>query len=287
MPTEYNVTLYLTEELTAYNPADIEPSRFSAEASVTFKVLRPTTCVVMHAKGLEFSAVSIEGPHHPGPVCEDAVACADRIAAVEDRPLLSSLDLDLMTFNLGEDHEFFPGELAVVKFTYTAELGVGLRRSAPFAVCGDDGGSCVPQVLVTAQLEQLGARRVLPVYDAPRFRAKYVVAVQAPEAATVLSNAEEASRGAGSEPGTILVRFQPTPPMPSYLLALTVGALASGPGFGGDGEDVPEVRTWAVPGREGGLALAASLAKRALAFYADYFGVVQPLSKVRRWGWRT
>uniref|UniRef100_A0A7E4W3F0 Peptidase_M1 domain-containing protein n=1 Tax=Panagrellus redivivus TaxID=6233 RepID=A0A7E4W3F0_PANRE len=76
--------------------------------------------------------------------------------------------------------------------------------------------------VVQTDFEAINARRLVPCFDDPSFRSKWTVEVKAPIGYTVLSNTEKASDPNPAGPGFTLTRFNPTPPIPSYLLAIAV-----------------------------------------------------------------
>ena len=105
---------------------------------------------------------------------------------------------------------------------------------------------------VLAKSESIQARRALPGFDEPRFKAPYRVALTVPEAATVIGNGPETAR-VPAEPGFVTVTLAETPPLPTYLLSLAVGPFESidGPALPATSlraESVP-VRGFARPGR--------------------------------------
>ena len=75
---------------------------------------------------------------------------------------------------------------------------------------------------VVTQMEPISARLGIPSFDEPRFKTPWTVSITAPERHAVAANApalSETNDGAGWK----TVRFAPTPPLPTYLLALAVG----------------------------------------------------------------
>jgi puromycin-sensitive aminopeptidase len=126
------------------------------------------------------------------------------------------------------------------------------------------------------QCETADARRVAPCFDEPAFKATWRVAVTAPPGDTVLGNAPvEREEPAGD--GARTVRFKPTPPLSSYLLALAIGPLeASGPRMCG----ATPVRVWHVPGKAHLAAFGLEAGVEALRRLEDYFGIPYPYEKL-------
>jgi puromycin-sensitive aminopeptidase len=126
------------------------------------------------------------------------------------------------------------------------------------------------------QCETADARRILPCFDEPSFKARWRVAVTAPTTDTVLGNAPvEREEPAGD--GRRTVRFRQTPPLSSYLMALAVGPLeATEPRMCGK----TPVRTWHVPGKAHLAAFGVEAGVEALKRLEDYFGLPYPYEKL-------
>ena len=105
---------------------------------------------------------------------------------------------------------------------------------------------CLPllQVLVGASLEPYGARRMLPCFDFPNYKANFSISIQAPANLIVLSNMAEAKAQPGIEPGTVLHTFETTPKMSTYLIGVTVGHMVSTSAISSSGMTVS---VWSVP----------------------------------------
>ena len=129
--------------------------------------------------------------------------------------------------------------------------------------------------MLSTQFESTDARRMFPGWDEPAFRATYKLSVTLPAAWTAVSNMPiERRRERGSLATTT---FQRTPKMPSYLVVLSAGDLASISGVGSDGV---KQSIWAVKGDEQHGTYALESALKILPYYDDYFGVKYPLPKL-------
>ncbi len=90
------------------------------------------------------------------------------------------------------------------------------------------------------QFQPIHARSMIPCQDSPMVRATYHAAVTMPEALTAVMSAGPQDAPAGSAPGTRTMVFDMPQAIPSYLIALAVGDLAS--------RDLsPRARVWAEP----------------------------------------
>src|SRR5262249_45160463 len=123
-------------------------------------------------------------------------------------------------------------------------------------------------------LEEVHARSLFPGFDEPAFRAVFEISVRAPRGFEVASNMPET--GHSDDRGATRHRFAPTPPMPSYLVALTVGrfdVLAS------EAAGVP-LRILTAPGKREQARYALELTRQLLPYYNEYFGVPYALPKL-------
>lgn len=136
---------------------------------------------------------------------------------------------------------------------------------------------------IFSQFEAVAARRALPCLDEPRFKAEFRITVRVPPTAHVISNTA-ARRTNPAEDGFKTVVFEPTPPLPTYLLALAVG-----PFDVIQGTDVPANRWRATPlplrgvavqGQGAKLAYALAHTGELVALVEGYFGLPFPFSKL-------
>jgi alanyl aminopeptidase len=135
---------------------------------------------------------------------------------------------------------------------------------------------------VFSKFEAIYARRAFPCFDEPAFKIPFDLTLTVPSDAAVVGNmpvAEEAAGGAGQK----RVRFQTTPPLPSYLIAFAVGpfetrsqALAPGPLRA---QALP-IGAVAVRGRGKDTAFALAEEAALLAEQERYFGVAFPFPKL-------
>ena len=158
------------------------------------------------------------------------------------------------------------GEATLV-LRWSAKLNEHLRGF--YAVTADD------RRYAFTQCEAADARRILPCFDEPSFKARFRVAVTAREGDAVVSNApverEEPVRGGR------IVRFAETPPLSTYLLAVAVGPLeASAERRLGS----TPIRVWHVP-RKGHLtAIGLEAAAESLRRLEEYFAIPYPYGKL-------
>jgi len=129
--------------------------------------------------------------------------------------------------------------------------------------------------MLSTQFESTDARRMFPAWDEPAFRATYQLTVTLPAAWTAVSNMPVQTRNVHGALATTV--FARTPKMPSYLVVLTAGDLASISAVGSDGV---KQSVWAIKGDEQNGQYALESATKILPYYDDYFGVKFPLPKL-------
>ena len=292
VPEGYSVLVSLTDA-GLFDAETRPPYRFRGNSSVTFTVSNSTQCIGIHSHELRFSSIGLYSGSdvQDGEVlCHPAqTQCPGHIVAgfLPGGRARTSEEEDVMLIHRNGKY-FEKGTRYTLQFEYSGNIGespsvVGLHRSAPFAVCGNDTlgkQSCAHRVLLTSQLERLGARRVFPAVDVPWAKATFDVHVEVPveHAPVVLSNTYIINEQYQDD--YKIVSFAQTVKMSPYLVAIAVGMLSVAPGNNDLTDGSFHVQGWTVPGREGLITRAVEIGKRALEFYEDSFGVQQPVRQV-------
>ncbi|MBI2964411.1 MAG: M1 family metallopeptidase, partial [Deltaproteobacteria bacterium] len=227
---------------------DLAAGTFRGRVAVEIEIERPRDAITLHAADLEVehATVSRDGD-------------APRPVRVRRRAADEALTLALPKKLRGR---------ATLALSYRGVLGTHLRG---FYAARADG-----RRYAFTQLEAADARRLLPCFDEPSFKARYRIAVTAHDGEAVVSNSP-IEREEPAEGGRRVVRFAPTPRLSTYLLALAVGPLeASAPLRVGS----TEIRTWHVPGKGHLTAFGLEAAAQALARLEAYFGLPYPYGKL-------
>ena len=128
-----------------------------------------------------------------------------------------------------------PGGTREVAIEYeTSPDAIGLQWLAPSQTEGKR------HPFLFSQCQAIHARTMVPVQDSPRVRMSYRAEVTVPDGLAAVMSAGPAGDRPGDKPGTRTFVFEMPQPIPSYLLALAVGDLAS--------RDLsPRSRVWAEP----------------------------------------
>lgn len=127
---------------------------------------------------------------------------------------------------------------------------------------------------LSTQFEMSHARLCFPCFDEPGFKIPFQLTVEAPKGQSVYSNSPETKLS--ERDGWMVHEFAPTPPMPTYLVALAVGPFESA-----------EVEQLSVPGRivapRGKIGLSGFARRetpRILGALEGYFGIKYPYEKL-------
>jgi len=234
---------------------DLDPARddFTGSATISIRVRKPVAAITLHAHGLQASRATLAGG-----------GAAPRRLDVTVDPASQTWRLvptDAMTVQPGD----YRLEIAYAGRVNVA--GEGLYR-ADYPALGK------PARMLATQLEEIFARSLFPAFDEPSFRAVFELAVRAPGGLEVVSNMPEIERQ--SQGGADLHRFAPTPPMPSYLVAVAVGRFDA---MTGESAGVP-LRILTAEGKREQASYAMQVTRQILPFYSAYFGVPYALPKL-------
>jgi aminopeptidase N len=234
---------------------DLDPARdtFSATAAIRLRVREPVASIVLHAH--ELSAQSAQLQAADGSARGLSVAAGPSPQSWRLTPEPASA--------------LAPGEYTL-HIAYSGRVqpsGQGL-----FAVSyGVDGR---PERMLATQLEAIYARQLFPAFDEPVFRAAFELIVKAPASYQVLSNMPLRQVEAAGD--ARVHHFEPTPPMPSYLVALSVGRFDH---LEGRAAGVP-LRIYTAPGKRELARYAMAVTEQVVPYYTEYFGTPYALPKL-------
>lgn len=154
----------------------------------------------------------------------------------------------------------------------TIDFESTVDREAPIGIYQSPLGD---GVAVTTHLEPARARRVFPCFDRPDAKAVFELEVVAPDEFTVISNAPARTKDRAPD-GRGWTRFDPTPPMSTYLFYLGIGPFEQAE------REIEGIRTICATARGAAArtGFVADAAARAIRFFGDYYGIPYPLPKM-------
>jgi len=240
VPSEYRLAL------------DLDPAKdtFAGVVDIALKVRRPVEAIVLNAFELTAGDIALAGPGGA-------------------RPMTATDDRTKRQWRIADGATIEPGEYAL-RIAYTGAVhtvGQGL-----FGVAYTAEGKTAR--MLATQLEPIAARSVFPGFDEPSFRASFTITVTAPSAYEVVSNMPVKSRDA--QGAATRWQFAPTPPMPTYLVAVAVGQFDSLE----DSVDGIPLRILTAKGKQADARYAMDVTKQVLPFFREYFGVPYALPKL-------
>jgi aminopeptidase N len=233
---------------------DAQARRFTGEVTVTIEVLEATPRLTLNAVDLTFTSVQLApaagGPSVAAPTVR-VDAAAQAATFVFDRPIQPG------TYRLAMAYRGAIRSQADGLFAIDYDTAEGRRRA------------------LFTQFENSDARRFMPCWDEPAYKATFTLTATVPNGQMAVSNMPVETE-TPVDATTRRVRFAPSPKMSSYLLFFALGdferaTLREGPTEIG------------VVTRKGALAqarFALESAQIVLREYNDYFGVPYPLPKL-------
>ena len=228
--------------------------KFDGRVGIDMDVIQPTDRIVINAADLTFNSATLVpaagGAPMPATVTTDAKAqTATFTLPAAIQPGRYRLDIDYAGIINTQANGFFA-------LDYVNPEGQKSRA-------------------LYTQFEAPDARRFVPSFDEPDYKATWALSARVPTGQMAVGNMPVASRAAQTD-GTDLVTFQTTPLMSSYLLFFGLGDLARVTADAA-GTEVGIVTT---RGKEQFAGTALNSAAQILPYYNDYFGVDYPLPKL-------
>uniref|UniRef100_A0A182NID0 Aminopeptidase n=1 Tax=Anopheles dirus TaxID=7168 RepID=A0A182NID0_9DIPT len=158
---------------------------------------------------------------------------------------------------------------------FTGELNdkmKGFYRSKYFSATGEERYAGV------TQFEATDARRCFPCWDEPAIKATFDITLVVPKDRVALSNMPVREERVSDADETLRVlRFDRTPVMSTYLVAVVVGEYDYVEDKSADGV---LVRVYTPVGKREQGRFALDVATKVLPYYKDYFNIAYPLPKM-------
>lgn len=222
--------------------------RFTAEVEIELVLHKPTRTLTLHALDLDFDRAGIDR-------FGDARVTLNKAAQTASFTFGRNLPAGRHTLALAYRGKIY--QQASGLFALDFETGQGPRRA------------------LFTQFEAADARRFLPSWDEPSYKATFDLCATVPAAQRAVSNMPVASETPqGEESKTVC--FQRTPRMSTYLLSFNLGELERRSEQNGATELGIVTRN----GESAKADFALEAARQSLNWYNDYFGIAFPLPKL-------
>ena len=231
---------------------DMAANTFLGSETVEIDVLKATSLIMLNADGIGIDAATLSG------------------RVIGDLTLTPLIDQARQTVSFRLARPLAPGRYQLaLKFH-----GKINREARGLFYMNYKAGGAERRMLAT-QMEPTDARRMLPLWDEPAFRATYKLTVDLPAGVKAYSNTP-VERQEALDGGLQRIAFGVTPKMPSYLVVLVAGELER-VSARQDGVDIGIVTT---AGKIASADYSLNSSKDLLRYYNNYFGIPYPLAKL-------
>jgi aminopeptidase N len=233
----------------------VDPAQrsFEGKTDIDARLLRPATRFFLHGLDLRVSRaeVRVDGRTLPATYTQ-----------VDDTGVVR-LDVP----------QLLPAGALTLHFEYTADF-----RDSPEGLFHARVGDAW---YAWTQMEAIDARRMFPGFDEPGYKIPFTVTVTAPNGMRVFANAPEASAEVADQ--LTIHRFAPTRPLPTYLVAIAVGAFdtveSNVAPHGGRVAPLP-FGVIATRGQKPRMQIAATEGPKLLSLLEDYLELPYPYEKL-------
>ncbi|WKY12411.1 hypothetical protein Q1695_003750 [Nippostrongylus brasiliensis] len=230
---------------------------FDGRIEIKMKIIDSTRKIVLNAKNISVIAEDCELSVDEEKIAIAKVKMVERLEKVEF-VLASKIPKD---------------SLAHLKIVYTGLISNTLGGLYQTIYTEADGKT---RIAAVTHMEPSDARRLVPCFDEPAFKANWTVTVIHPKGTKAVSNGIE-KNGEGEKIGDWIVsKFETTPRMSSYLLAIFVSEFDFVEGHTKSGV---RFRIWSRPEAKEMTIYAKDAAIKCLEFYEDYYDIKFPLRK--------
>jgi aminopeptidase N len=231
---------------------DIAADTFRGTETVDIEVLKATSKIMLNADNMQIEAASLSG------------------RGLDQRRLTPRLDPEQQTLSFDLGKPLAPG-----RYRLALQFRGAIHREARGMFYLNYKVGEQDKKMIATTMEPSDARRMLPSWDEPAFRARFKLTVDLPASFKAYSNTpiEKQQAIAG---GKQRIAFAVTPKMPSYLLVLVAGELERLAGKQ-DGVDIGVVTT---AGKLASAEYPLAATRDILHYYNNYFGVPYPLAKL-------
>jgi len=228
---------------------------FDGKVAISVDVLEPTASITLNAEDMTFANVTLV------PVKGKAKFAAPKVA----------IDAATQTVTFTFDHAV-PAGAYRLSMDYTGKIGT--QANGLFAIDYDTKADGKKRALYT-QFENSDARRFIPSWDEPAYKATFALDATVPTADMAVNNMPVATtKDLGN--GTKKVTFAQTPKMSTYLLFFGLGEFDRAT----TQSDGVEIGVITQKGLTSQAQFTLESGKAVLQEYNAYFGVPYPLPKL-------
>ncbi|AJA07054.1 peptidase M1, membrane alanine aminopeptidase [Sphingopyxis fribergensis] len=234
---------------------DAKALRFAGEAGIDLELYEPSATLTLNALDLSFASASLTG--------------ADGKAV----PLTVAIDAAAQTATFTAPASLAPGKYRLTT-RYTGTINT--QANGLFALDYPDKATGSEVRGLFTQFEAPDARRFVPSFDEPSYKATFTLSATVPAGDLAVSNMPVTSETPVAG-GKKKVTFQISPKMSSYLLFFATGNFER---LAAKSESGPQVGIVSPRGSGEQARFALDSLGPLLGYYSDYFGQPYPLPKL-------
>lgn len=239
-------------QYSAHIMPDVAGNAFRGTQTVEIEVLKTTSTIMLNADNLDIDSASLSGKD---------------IGKLTLKPIV---DKAQQTLRFDLPRPLAPGKYAL-DLSFTGQITREARGL--FYVNYKAGGT--DKKLIATTMAPTDARRMLPSWDEPAFRARFKLTVDVPDNFTAYSTTPiEKQEPLGK--GMQRVTFGNTPKMPSYLVVLVAGEMERITAK----QDSVEIGVVTTEGKGASAVFPLQASRDLLRYYNHYFGIPYPLPKL-------
>ncbi len=238
IPSHYDLTV----------APDLAAATFTGEETIAVELPKPTERIVLNAAEITFERVTVES---------------------NGRTLTAttSLDRGREQATLTVPQQLAAGA-ATIHISYHGILNDQLR--------GFYLSKTANRRYAVTQLEATDARRMFPSFDEPALKATFSITAVIDAGDHAISNGAVVSDTPGPPSGKHTLKFETSPKMSTYLVALVVGDLVCREG---SADRIP-IRVCATPENQGLTGFALEAAEKNMMFFNQYYAITYPFKKL-------
>jgi aminopeptidase N len=231
---------------------DLDANTFQGEETVEIQVVKATPTIMLNAANLDIDSAALSGK------------------GIQHLKLDPKIDREQQTVTFTLDKPLQPGRYQLA-LQFRGQINREPRGMFHMSY-KDDGAT---KLMLGTTMEPSDARRLLPTWDEPSFRAKFKLSIDVPDSFSAYSNTPVEKRQHLSA-GKQRISFAATPKMSSYLVVLVAGELDRIAGK----QDGVEIGVVTTRGKQATATIPLADGKQVLHYYNSYFGTPYPLPKL-------
>ncbi len=227
---------------------DLQAATFSGTERIVVALKKPASSIVLNAAEIEFDKVIVKSAGSASDAHVTLDPAKEQATFTVDRPIAAG----------------------------TAEIEISYRGILNDQLRGLYLSKGKTRRYAVTQLEATDARRMFPSFDEPAFKATFTLSATIDDGDHAISNGAVVSDTPGPGSGKHTVKFETSPKMSTYLVALAVGDFEC---QSGAADGIP-IRVCATPDKKGQTGLALESAEENLRFFNKYYSVKYPFKKL-------